>query len=181
MNEREFTEAMIYLGACTNTTYTKEQIAAWYGHFAPFPREAFIKAIQRHCTVSRFPPAIAELKKQLLKLQYPVLDLSAEMEWESVCRAIQKHGRNQIPEAEKMLHPFTLKIVKMIGGLSSICLSTDQMSLRHHFIQTFKVIMERYGNVLSLPVSAMNTQEKNEKEKILEEMIDDMPSLPAFP
>ena len=41
--------------------------------------------------------------------------------------------------------------------------------------------MERYGNVLSLPVSAMNTQEKNEKEKILEEMIDDMPSLPAFP
>ena len=103
------------------------------------------------------------------------------MEWESVCRAIQKHGRNQIPEAEKMLHPFTLKIVKMIGGLSSICLSTDQMSLRHHFIQTFKVIMERYGNVLSLPVSAMNTQEKNEKEKILEEMIDDMPSLPAFP
>lgn len=170
MNEREFAEAMIYLGACTNTTYTKEQLTAWYGHFAPFQREAFIKAIQRHCMVSRFPPAIAELKKQLLRLQYPVLNLSAEIEWESVLYAIRKYGRNQIQEAEKMLHPFTLKIVKMIGGMSLICQTTDQMSLRHHFIQTFKVIMERYENVLSLPVSAVNLQEREEKKRILNEI-----------
>ena len=162
-------EVDFYLGSCMNTSYTEQQVRAWYTAFSSDSKNDLIRAIQRYCTTSRFPPTIADVKKQILILQYPVFELTAETEWACIQKAVQKYGQSQILEAEKSLHSLTLEAVRMIGGLSFICRSSQVLELRFHFIQTFDLLLQKKLHLLSLPKTAMTTKELEDKRRFLDE------------
>lgn len=159
MSKEEFAKAMSFLGLAYNKEFDQSQVTVWFTFFHDARYEDFIQAVKRLVVRSRFLPSIADIKQEIALISNPVLQLNASDEWEKVLRSVRKYGSYRAKEAIESLEPLTAKVVRMLGGFSAICQSTDGDWLRKNFVSLFNEAQETNMDTLSLSEPQMTLAE----------------------
>lgn len=115
MEKVEFVKALTILGTAYNQEFTQERASVWYGIFKNDDVQTFNQAIRNLICKSKFMPSIAEVKDEMVQLDYPSLSLNAEDEWYKVLTAIRQYGSYGQLEAMKTFNEYTASIVRRIG------------------------------------------------------------------
>ena len=135
MSEHDFIKGYKILSSAYNREITPDDLKIWYQFFKEEKEEDFSEAIKRLVTKNKFFPSVAELKKEIRKIN--TQDFHAEEEFERVMKAIRFYGRYRKEEAMESLPSITQKTVRLLGGFQRLCESTSRDWLRKNFIDTF--------------------------------------------
>ena len=115
MEKVEFVKALTILGTAYNQEFTQEKASVWYGMFKHDNINTFKQAIKNLICKSKFMPSIAEVKEEMVTIDYPSLSLNAEEEWYKVLMAIRKYGSYGQITAMNTFNNYTADIVRRIG------------------------------------------------------------------
>lgn len=175
MTADEFAKGMTFLGLAYNKEFDEEQVKVWFTFFYDTQYDDFRKAVSRIVSRSKFMPSIAEIKDEIVTMTNPVMQLSANEEWEQVTRAIRNYGYYDPENAVKSLNPYTANIVRMMGGFQRLCMSEDGDWTRKNFIRLFDELTESRREALHYSENQLTLSEiqriaelkKAEREKQL--------------
>ena len=115
MDKTEFVKILTILGMAYNQEFTQEKASIWYGMFKNDNINTFKQAIKNLICKSKFMPSIAEVKEEMVAINYPSLSLNAEDEWYKVLMAIRKYGSYGQITAMNTFNNYTADIVRRIG------------------------------------------------------------------
>lgn len=149
MNKKEFLKVITFLGMTYNKEFEEEQVAVWYEFFKNENIEVLKQAIKNLGSTNQFMPSIAEIKKEMAKIQEPTLRINAENEWEEVLKAIRKFGYYREQEALESLNPITQRIVKIIGW-RKLCSSENIHWQRKEFIEWLQNNQDHLQEIMML-------------------------------
>ena len=169
MNKEQFVKGITFLAIAYNKEFTEEQISVWYEFFKDEDYDNFRNAVKRIIPKSQFIPSIAQLKQEITLLKTPALQLKADEEWEKVRAAISKFGYYRAEEGMKSLNPVTAGVVRMLGGWSAICQSTNGDWLRKNFMDLFNTRIESVEEVALLSEPQMTLSELTRIAKLKEQ------------
>ena len=68
-------------------------ISVWCMHFADMPAEIVLMALNKHISVVKYPPSIAEIKDKITSIH-----------WEAYGKVFQAFGEEQLTEEEEQLY-----------------------------------------------------------------------------
>ena len=159
MTREEFLKAMTFMGAAYGKRIPQEQVEVWYTFFHDDDAALFRQAVSRAISKSRFMPSVAELKSELALIKYPVLQLDVNTEWETVQNAVRHYGYYNADKAIESLNPFTQRIVRLLGGISAICMSDGNDWTRKEFVRLFGDLYDAQSTALSLSESQLTAAE----------------------
>ena len=159
MTREDFLKAMAYMGAAYGKKIPQEQVEVWFTFFAEEDPNIFRQAVSRAICKSKYLPSVAEIRTEIALVKYPVLSLNAAEEWDKVQTAVRRFGYYNAREAIESLDPFTARIVRMMGGISSICQSDSGEWLRKEFIRLFNELYETQSTRLALSESQLTKAE----------------------
>lgn len=106
-------------------------------------------AAKKHILSSAFPPSIAEIRQKAVEIMRPYRPGAAGA-WESVNRALDKHGYYQAAEGMASLSPLAARVVRMIGW-TRMCLSQNLGVERGQFMRIYDEMRERQEAEQLLP------------------------------
>lgn len=115
MDKTEFVKILTILGTAYNQEFTQEKASVWYGMFKNDNINTFKQAIKNLICKSKFMPSIAEVKEEMVAINYPSLSLDAEEEWYKVLVAIRQYGSYGQIKAMNTFNDYTADIVRRIG------------------------------------------------------------------
>lgn len=101
-------------------------------------------ALKQHMKESVYVPKIADIYQRVVSKRLPSFPDPVE-QYNTVIRAIGTYGYTQADRAIETFHPYTKKIVEMMGGFRKMCMADvdEQMSDRKHFVETYNRLIDR--------------------------------------
>ncbi len=168
MNKKEFLKGITFLGMTFNKEFEAEQVGVWYEYFKDENIETFKRAIKNLGLINKFLPSISEIKKEIAKLENPLLTLRAEDEWEEVLKAIRKYGYYKQEEAFNSLKEITQNAVRNLGWYR-LCSSENIQWEKKEFITIFNSKVDGAREDYLLDYNSENLLKKINKN-LLEEV-----------
>ncbi len=123
------------------------------------------KAAAKYIMTQTWPPSIAEIRKECVKLLYPALQTTGEA-WASIEAAIREHGLYGEKEAKKNMAPEVQRAVEAIGW-DTICRSENISVVRGQYIKIYETYIAQIEEARLLPVN-MRKQIESKETKLLE-------------
>ena len=114
------------------------------------PVELVLKAVKRHCLLSKYPPTVAELRENAFAVINPKGEIAIEEAWEEVLKAIHNYGFYREKEALESLSPQVRKVAKAIGW-RELCLSEEPDVIRGQFRMMYEASTKRAKQDALLP------------------------------
>lgn len=116
-------------------------IALWSRMLSDVDFETAQIAIEKYMSESVYPPTVADLRQRISEITTPMYKTAIEA-WGDLSKAILRYGYYQQEKALEMLDPITRKVVDALG-FRYLCLSTDVMADRAHFLKVYDNLVER--------------------------------------
>jgi hypothetical protein len=126
------------------------------------PVELVLKAVKRHCLLSKYPPTVAELRENAFAVINPKGEITIEEAWSEVLKAIHNYGFYRETEALESLSPPVKKTAKAIGW-RELCLSEEPDVIRGQFRMMFESSVKRRKQDSLLPEGFTQLIESNFK------------------
>lgn len=168
MTKEQLLKGLKYLGVAYNKEFTQEQASVWFDMFKDDDYKTFSQAVKRLISTNQFMPSIAEIKKEIAKLENPLLTLRAEDEWEEVLKAIRKYGYYKQEEAFNSLKEITQNAVRNLGWYR-LCSSENIQWEKKEFITIFNSKVDGAREDYLLDYNSENLLKKINKN-LLEEI-----------
>ncbi|MFA5715844.1 MAG: replicative helicase loader/inhibitor [Candidatus Paceibacterota bacterium] len=122
----------------------------WASLLEDIPVKLAVKAVEKHCMLSKFPPSIAEIRERATEIMNPETEITAADAWGYVMKAIRGYGSCREHEALDSLPEIVKKVVTIIGW-KDICLSEEPDIIRAQFRMAFEKIAKSDKETKSLP------------------------------
>lgn len=161
MTKEQFIKGLKYLGIAYNKEFNEEQATVWYDFFKDTDYENFRQAVKRIIPRSKYMPSIAELRGEIAKITNPILQLSADEEWDKVITTIRLRGTYISQEEFNKFNPTTAKIIRTIGW-RKMCMSENIEFERKVFYDMFNSYQKRNEDA-----SIMNSSMLTENERLM--------------
>lgn len=127
------------------------KVQVWHEMLGDLDYKLVQVAVQKLILESPYPPAIADIRKQVVEITTPHDEkIDAATAWGEVEKAIQLYGYYREAEAMASMSPRTAKIVKYIGW-QEICLSEEPGVVRGQFLKMYQQIADREQKEKLLP------------------------------
>ncbi len=110
-------------------------IQLWMNMLSDTAYEVAALAIQKHLSLSKFPPTVAEIRSLIVYINNPERITGMEA-WGNVTKAIRVYGSYRETEAKASLDPLSKSIVEMMG-YRNLCMSENDMADRAHFTKAY--------------------------------------------
>lgn len=123
---------------------------AWAVLLDDCPTELVLKAVKRHCLLSKFPPTVAELRENAFAVINPNGEITIEEAWGEVVKAIRYYGSYREEEALNSLSPPVRKVAKSMGW-RELCLSEEPDVIRGQFRKMYEASARRGKQEMLLP------------------------------
>ena len=124
---------------------TDEMKSAWHQMLADIPFDLAVSALQRHASLSPYPPSISEIRSATVKAT-----LSPDVAWGMVAKAISQYGSRQGKAARDSLPPEVWAVVERMGWIS-LCMSEAPEVGRGQFLKLFELQNKRERERSVLP------------------------------
>lgn len=160
MNQKEFTNCIVFLADTYRETVTESQTRAWYEHFKTDSAMDFTKAIMRWSETNRTFPTVADLKGELSCMKNDSLEMDGNEGWNKVKDAIRRYGYYNSEEAVESLDPVTREAVERMGGFQAICMMPNDDWTRKNFVKTWEEIAKAKKDVGSMNRGVLTEREK---------------------
>jgi hypothetical protein len=120
-------------------------VIAWYKILADMPYDLAESALQRHASLSPFPPSIAEIRSGAIKPALP-----PDVAYGLVMDAIKQHGYYHAKAAKESLPPEVWAVVERMGW-ESLCMSETPEVGRGQFLKLTRFNPNEIRNALRYP------------------------------
>ncbi|MGF7431070.1 replicative helicase loader/inhibitor [Thermoanaerobacterium thermosaccharolyticum] len=132
----------------------KQQV--WYEMLQDIPYQVAQVAVKKLILESPYPPAIADIRKQVAEITTPKGEqLDPAEAWGEVEKAIRHYGSYREEEALASMSPAVAKVAKYMGW-REICLSEEPGVVRGQFLKMFSQVQEREKKEALLPEKLKN-------------------------
>lgn len=129
---------------------TEGKISIWGEMLSDFPPQIVIRALKALMITATFPPAISELRCQIVRILRPQLTLSKAEAWEECRKALWHYGPDREREGMETLSLLSRKVVSSLGW-REMC-EGPPGTIRAHFFELFEELRDReLENVLVKP------------------------------
>lgn len=139
MERKEFS----VFASALKTFYPREQLLPnkqamelWYRELCDIPYEVAEAALRKWVSISKWSPAIADIREQAATLRNGEIPSWSDG-WDECCRAIKKHGMYGVNKAMEELTGITKETVKRLG-FKELCISENPMTDRANFRKIFE-------------------------------------------
>lgn len=139
----------------TKSDYIPDETAMelWYTLFKHVPYKAMSTAVQMHMHISSFPPAPADINRQLDKLR-KADPLPAEDEaWQQVRKAVSNSGYHAEEEFEKLpeIVKLTVQSPSNLRSWGMMEIETFESVVKSQFLRAYRVRRDREAEERRLP------------------------------
>lgn len=155
MTKEEFktlTKGLKSVYASQNFLPDDDSMKIWYRLLRDLPYEVAAAAAQRHMMTNRFPPTVADIREQSVKVADK--DSKDWLEgWSQVSKVMSRFGYNRPKEAIEALTAFderTGRVVEMLGW-QNLCMSENPTADRANFRQAYENMQMREKENAKLP------------------------------
>ena len=143
---------------------TEEKTSLWFELLGDINFQIVKMAILKSILESPFSPTIADIRKQVIEIIYPVID--AAEAYGEVRKAIKEYGYDNAYSALKSMSPITRKVCEYIGW-QNICLSEEPSVIRGQFLRMYELKREKEQKEMLLPEGLKEQIKTLAREKIL--------------
>ena len=136
----------------------------WYELLQDLSYPEASMAIKKHMQSSKFPPTIADIRKNAATLIHgDIRDWSAG--WEDTCRMIRKYGSYNPDKALNELDPLTRTVVERMG-FRELCLSENPTADRANFRLIYENEANRHREAAKLSANVRDALGFTERLKL---------------
>jgi hypothetical protein len=146
--------------------FLKMSVKMWQKAFEDQPFEVVFGALSKHILKAKFPPTIAELREEVIRITNPEALKSGEEAWEEVIAAVKRFGFYRQAEAMKSFDEPTQRAVRTIGW-NKICHSETIGIERSNFYKTYEALSKGDKEKALLPPSIYEGINRLANEKSL--------------
>lgn len=133
------------------------KVQVWHEMLGDLDYKLVQVAVQKLILESPYPPAIADVRKQVVEImQDPDDDIDAATAWGEVIRALNHYGYYRPEEALASMSPRTAKVVRMMGW-QEICMSEEPSVIRGQFMKMYEIYTQREKQEALLPPNLKQT------------------------
>ena len=129
MNKKRFMDLISIMSLAFNQDVELERVDIYYEYLKDLEPNTFELTIHNIVNTKRHFPTIAEIKEEYYKLTKE--NTTAEIEWGSVRKAIQKYGQYKQEELLESLKPLTRYVVERIGVQRLCEMETSKVAMEH--------------------------------------------------
>lgn len=129
MNKKRFMDLISIMSLAFNQDVELERVDIYYEYLKDLEPNTFELVIHNIVNTKRHFPTIAEIKEEYYKLTKE--NTTAEIEWGSVRKAIQKYGQYKQEELLNSLKPLTRYVVERIGVQRLCEMETSKVAMEH--------------------------------------------------
>ena len=129
MNKKRFMDLISIMSLAFNQDVELERVDIYYEYLKDLEPNTFELVIHNIVNTKRHFPTIAEIKEEYYKLTKE--NTTAEIEWGSVRKAIQKYGQYKQEELLESLKPLTRYVVERIGVQRLCEMETSKVAMEH--------------------------------------------------
>lgn len=169
MDKKNFLKLMTGLSKGFRTNIDEDTIAIYYEFLKDIRYDTLKEAFKRTIETKQFFPSIAEIRKEVAKLENPELALNAEDEWEEVIKAIKNYDIYDSENAMASLKPITRRVLGMAGGWQNVCMTEDIKWFKKDFIKLFNREIGKAEEIEMLGSSAEQREIEYRNELLKEE------------
>lgn len=148
----------------------------WHSAFKDEDFLTVFKCTQKHIMQKTFPPTIAELREEVVKVTNKGALMSPEEAWEIVIKAIKRYGYYQQSEAFATFSEPIRRAVKAIGW-QDICRSENIGIERANFFKMFNALDQGNREEALLPKEIYQKLQQMTEQKALENGNDKLPKV----
>ena len=148
--------SLLYPRDKTFSPPAEEVIIAWHEMLGDISLEIAISAVKIHASESVFPPAIAEIRKQVADMLYPTLP--ADEAYSMLRQAARRFGGWRPIKGMQSLPPEVQEAVKTcFGSFSNFCASSDPEGVsKAQFMKIWDMRKARKQQQATLPPGVMD-------------------------
>ena len=150
-------------------TSLKGMVAVWKTIFKDDNAQLVEMAVQKHISVNKWPPSIAEIREQMVNLTRPDI-VPPDVAWSAVSDLLYAYGEFSSPNLYSVLPELVARTVETIGWSKLYSLhcnrygrNADGMD-RVAFMDLYKPAYEREREQAMLPERIRNVCEKKRQE-----------------
>ena len=146
----------------------KAMVAVWSNIFRDDPFRLVELAVQKHVSINKWPPSIAEIRDIMVDVMHPEI-IPPDLAWASVSDLMYANGQYDYGRCASTLPPLVQRAVEVIGwdnlyelhceGARGGKPGLDRLA----FMDQYKPAYEREREKASLPQSILASCEKAEK------------------
>lgn len=141
----------------------KTAVRLWYEQLKDLDYSAISLAVSRWVQVEKWPPTIADLRKECQKVTGGEAALWVD-EWDKVSIGVRsRFGRYMEKEALESFSPITRRVVKAIGW-KNLCDSENPMADRAHFERMYTAIASDPSGRMSPALKELVAQTQKQLE-----------------
>ena len=165
MEKREFVKLLAAIELAYsqfNITSNIPKVDLWYKMLGHYEYPLMAAAVHRHILTNQWPPTISDLTEAAQPAKKEIGDT-----WGKVKKAMAAFGTYREQEALASVDQLTAEAIKIMGW-RSLCLSTNEMADRAHFLKIYGSLEKRSREENILPSNIKNLIGgfSSEKEKI---------------
>jgi hypothetical protein len=128
-----------------------DKVRLWHELFCDIPYKVAMTAVKKLMLSSKFPPTIAELRKEVLAVTIPAEDRITPAEaWGMVVHAIRDYGSYREVDALASLPEVVARVVRYIGW-RELCLCDEPDIIRAQFMRMFDQVAAKERDRKLLP------------------------------
>ena len=142
MNKKRFMDLISIMSLAFNQDVELERVDIYYEYLKDLEPNTFELTIHNIVNTKRYFPTIAEIKEEYYKLTKE--NTTAEIEWGSVRKAIQKYGQYKQEELLESLKPLTRYVVERIGVQRLCEMETSKVAMEHRmFVDMYNDLKDK--------------------------------------
>ena len=125
-------------------------VKVWYQLLKDLPYEVANAAIQKYALTNKFPPTIADLREQVVRMTDNDLVPDWAAGWAQVTRAIGTYGMWSPEAAIESMDAITRECVKRLGW-KELCMSENPTADRANFRMIYEQVQRKKTEAAALP------------------------------
>lgn len=142
MNKKTIMEELTIMSLAFNQEVELPKVEVYYSYLKDLDETNFKKVVDNIINTKRHFPTIAEIKEEYYKLTKE--NTTAEIEWGSVRKAIQKYGQYKQEELLESLKPLTRYVVERIGVQRLCEMETSKVAMEHRmFVDMYNDLKDK--------------------------------------
>ena len=142
MNKKTIMEELTIMSLAFNQEVDLSRVEVYYSYLKDIDETNFKKVVDNIINTKRHFPTIAEIKEEYYKLTKE--NTTAEIEWGSVRKAIQKYGQYKQEELLENLKPLTRYVVERIGVQRLCEMETSKVAMEHRmFVDMYNDLKDK--------------------------------------
>lgn len=142
----------------------------WQKAFYDHSYQVVSSATYQYILQNKFPPTIAEIREEVIKITNPDALKTGEQAWEEVVKAVKRFGYYRQGEALKTLDKATQRAVNTVGW-QDICHSEKIGVVRSNFFKVFEAVNKGAKEEAILPSGLYEQIKKLSQQEATNEQI----------